>query len=167
MAGLTRGDRVFVDTNVIIEACRLKCFKAVVEAFSIEATGECVAEAATGDFTRPGYVAVDTQVLRERVVVHQVTRKQMATAALRSMRFRHIDRGEQELLAAALNASGALFVSTADKATIYAAHELGFIDRTISLEEVASFVGMNCAFKGHYTRKFLSTLRTTIQLEEF
>lgn len=55
--------RVFVDTNVILEAFRVGCWSSLATTFSIETVEKCVEEALTGDPTDPRHVAVDRDVL--------------------------------------------------------------------------------------------------------
>jgi hypothetical protein len=49
--------RVFVDTNVILETFRTNCWKAICDRFSVETVAAVVAESLAGDPTEPGYVA--------------------------------------------------------------------------------------------------------------
>jgi len=56
---MTKGDIVLTDTNVIIEAHRTKCWRAVVNAFKVETVEKCCEEAATGDKRRADYVVID------------------------------------------------------------------------------------------------------------
>ena len=57
---MTRGDMV-LDTNVIIEAHRTKCWGAVVNAFKVETVEKCCEEAATGDKRRADYVVINVE----------------------------------------------------------------------------------------------------------
>ncbi|MGH9961543.1 MAG: hypothetical protein ACREBC_31190, partial [Pyrinomonadaceae bacterium] len=61
---MQRGKPVLVDTNIIIEAFRTRCWKAVTAHFSVETVETCYEEALTGDPLRPGYVQVDANELR-------------------------------------------------------------------------------------------------------
>jgi hypothetical protein len=55
---MNRGDIVLMDTNVIIEAHRTKCWGAVENAFKVETVEKCCEEAATGDKRRADYVVI-------------------------------------------------------------------------------------------------------------
>ncbi|MBO4123014.1 hypothetical protein J5T34_19995 [Cupriavidus gilardii] len=44
--------RVFVDTNIILEAFRTGCWAAICERYAIETVEKCVEEALTGDLSR-------------------------------------------------------------------------------------------------------------------
>jgi len=48
------GKRVFVDTNVIIEAHRVGCWNALCGSFSIETVEKCLQEATSGHSDKPG-----------------------------------------------------------------------------------------------------------------
>jgi len=66
--------RIFVDTNVIIEAFRAKCWKAICGRYSVETVSSVVSEALAGDPEEPGYVVVDEGEQRSGLsVVHDVT----------------------------------------------------------------------------------------------
>ncbi len=56
--------RVFVDTNVIIEAFRTHCWSAICGRYAVETVTSVVAEALAGDPSEPGYVVVDEGPLR-------------------------------------------------------------------------------------------------------
>jgi hypothetical protein len=67
---IARGDIVLLDTNVIIEAHRVNCWKSMMRVFRLETVEECCVELATGDRRRPGYQVVDVEVLRTQMTVH-------------------------------------------------------------------------------------------------
>ena len=56
-------DRVFVDTNVILEAFRTGCWAAICERYAVETVEKCIEEALTGDPTEPGRVDVPAEDL--------------------------------------------------------------------------------------------------------
>lgn len=162
---LHRGQRVLVETNVIIEAHRTGCWNALVGYFSVETTDMCCTEAASGNPHEPGYVPVDTERLRKAVKIHQVTPPQMAQAALRAAGMSRNDDGERELLAFAAAEAAPVVLSCSDRRAVIVGRELGLLDRFISLEELAEAVGARCHFKTHYTKKWLSQLRTDLELD--
>jgi hypothetical protein len=59
---MVKGQIVLLDTNVIIEAFRTRCWRAIVNTFKIETVEKCCEEAATGDKRQPGYVEVDVEL---------------------------------------------------------------------------------------------------------
>ncbi len=75
---MTRGDIVLMDTNVIIEAYRTRCWGALVNTFKVETVEKCWEEAATGDKRRAGYVVIDVEVMKTSVLIHPVTLMELA-----------------------------------------------------------------------------------------
>lgn len=103
---IAKGDIVLVDTNVIIEAHRARCWKAVVNAFKIQTVEKCCEEAATGDKRRADYVAVDVEEMKKVVVVHPVGLLELAQIETQLAEPDRIDIGEKHLLAHALSQTG-------------------------------------------------------------
>ena len=75
---MTKGDIVLMDTNVIIEAHRTKCWRAVVNAFKVETVEKCCEEAATGDKRRADYVVINVEAMKKSVLIHPVTLLELA-----------------------------------------------------------------------------------------
>ena len=159
---ITKGDIVLVDTNVIIEAHRVRCWRAIVNFFKVETVERCSEEAATGDSRRPGYVAVDVEEMKKVVAVHAVSLLELAEIETRLAEPDRIDMGEKHLLAHALATPGTWYLSASDRAAVRAGNELGFLDRFVPLESLARAVGSSPQFKNHFTEKWLSALRTDI-----
>jgi len=159
---MTKGDTVVMDTNVIIEAHRTRCWRAVVKAFKVETVEKCCEEAATGDKRRADYVSIDVEEMKKSVVIHPVSLLELAEVETRLAEPDRIDPGEKHLLAHALKKAGVWHVSASDRAAVRAGNELGLLERFISLEALARAVGMSPQFKKHFTEKWLSALRTEI-----
>jgi hypothetical protein len=70
---MKRGDRVLIDTMVIIEAHRVSCWSSLTQFFALETAEQCVIECATGNRLRKDYLAVDTEKLRMRIKIHALT----------------------------------------------------------------------------------------------
>lgn len=151
-----------LDANVIIEAHRTKCWNALVQSYRIETVQECCVEVATGDRRRPGYVEVNIEEFRRVVAVHNVSVEEIAQVEVRLSEPGLVDPGEKELLAHALGKTGVWHVSASDRGAVVAGHELGLLDRFISLEALARVLGIKPQFKNHFTEKWLSALRTDI-----
>lgn len=151
-----------LDTNVIIEAHRARCWKALAQSFRLETVEECCVESATGDRRRSDYVPVNVEGIRSQIVVHTVSRTRLAQMEVRLSRPDLIDPGEKHLLAHALATPGAWYLSASDRAAVRAGNELGFLERFVSLEALARAVGISPQFKNHFTEKWLSALRTDI-----
>jgi|GEM_PF-2022770 len=76
---LKRGDIVMLDTNVMIEAHRVSCWKALANAFQLKTVTRCVQEAInTRMANRPDYVEVPLESLESRIDIHDLTEMQIA-----------------------------------------------------------------------------------------
>lgn len=64
---------VLVDTNVMIEAVRTRCWNALTGSLRLETVEECRDEAGRGSYGRSGYVAVSQGDLGRLSAVHPVT----------------------------------------------------------------------------------------------
>jgi len=159
---MTRGDIVLMDTNVIIEAHRTKCWGAVVNAFKVETVEKCCEEAATGDKRRADYVVINVEAMKKSVLIHPVTLLELAELETRLAEPDRIDPGEKHLLAHALKKAAVWHVSASDRAAVKAGSELGLLDKFVSLEALARVVGMSPQLKQHFTEKWLGVVRTEI-----
>lgn len=164
--------RVFVDTNVILEAFRTGCWAAICEHFAIETVEKCIEEALTGDPTEPGRVDVPSDVLIGGLAArHTVSKKELATFALKHSECQALDDGELHLLAW-LDANGLLskvmvLMSTADKAAIVATGRLDGLDALVSLEHLAKNSGAThgqlADLKDHYRTGWLDEIKVKVR----
>jgi hypothetical protein len=165
--------RVFIDTNIIIEAFRTGCWTAVCHKFSIETVDKCIEEALTGSSDDPGHIHIDREALLEGLAGrHQVGKRELANLVLSHPSCHGLDDGERHLLAW-LHAQGLLpdalvLVSTADKAAIVASGNIGWLDSLTSLEQLARKSGVThgqiSALARHYRAGWLDEIRVKIQL---
>ena len=165
--------RVFVDTNVILEAFRIGCWTALGQTFSIETVEKCVEESLTGDPTDPRHVVVDQQVLVAGLSArHAVDRRTLARFALAHPECAGLDDGELHLLAwldgQKLVGKVKLLLSTADKAAIVAAGRLDWLDAVISLEQLAQQAGITRGqldrMARHYRQPWLDEIKVKVRL---
>jgi len=143
-------ERVFVDTNVIIESFRTGCWTAVCEHYSIETVEKCVEEAMTGDTANPRYVPVDPDVLNAGLAArHEVEDLDIATFVFQFPQAEGLDDGELQLLAYLHRHGGpehaGVALSTADKAAVVLAGQLGWLDFVVCLESLARRSGVTRA----------------------
>lgn len=96
------------------------------------------------------------------MAVHDVSVEEIAQVEVRLSEPGLIDPGEKELLAHALGKPGVWHVSASDRGAVVAGHELGLLDRFVSLEALARVLGIKPQLKNHFTEKWLSALRTDI-----
>jgi hypothetical protein len=165
--------RVFIDTNIIIEAFRTGCWTAICNKFDIETVDKCVEEALTGNPDDPGYVHIDRDALLEGLAGrYQVGKLELANLVLSHPSCHGLDDGELYLLAW-LHAQGLLpnaliLVSTADKAAIVATGNIGWLDSLTSLEHLANESGVTHgqinALARHYRAGWLDEIRIKIRL---
>lgn len=163
---LERGQVVLLDTCVIIEAFRAKCWIAVTSHFSVETVAKCEEEVRTGNRRRPGYVEIDGAKLRAGLKkIHTVTDSERARLALALPTSYSLDDGERDLLAHKLSRPDAVLIVSADRAAVYATLKLGWRERIISLEVAARANGATPELKGQYTEKWLSSACTDWMLK--
>ncbi|GBE14992.1 hypothetical protein BMS3Abin14_01046 [bacterium BMS3Abin14] len=167
------GERVFVDTNVILEAHRVGCWNAICGSFSIETVEKCVRESTSGNPDKPGYIHVSENELRERLTsVHQVSQAEIVKLVLSHSECYVLDDGEQQLLARLyadeILPSQDILVLTPDKAAIIAARELGWLDSWTSLDALAREAGVGRAIlrqlRTQYQDAWLSSTKTKVVL---
>jgi hypothetical protein len=162
---MKKGDRVLIDTMVIIEAHRLSCWSGIRDFFSLETIEQCVIECATGNRLRTGYVPVDGEKLGTGILVHPATEAMRTTLVARDPRSARLDPGERDLLAFALSLAGAWLLCAPDKAAILSAHRLNWLDRVVALEEMALVAGLRKQGYGlNHTKRWLREFKTKIQL---
>lgn len=164
--------RVFVDTNVILEAFRTGCWAAICEHFAIETVEKCIEEALTGDPTNPEYVNVSVDELINGLSArHLVTKKELADFALKHPECQLLDDGELHLLAWLyannLLSTVKVLMSTADKAAIVATGRLKGLDALTSLEHLAEESGASrgqlAELKNHYRARWLEEIKVKVR----
>lgn len=172
-AGLEQPQRVFIDTNIIIEAFRINCWPALAAHHKLETVQKCVEEALTGDANRDSHVSIKPQKMVSGLVSrHTVDKLTLATFALEHPECAGLDDGELHLLAwlKQNNPSGLtkILISTADKAAIVATHRLQWLDSVISLEELARQAGVArdriTSLAKHHKKAWLDKLKTSLRL---
>lgn len=166
--------RVFVDTNVILEAFRTNTWKAICHNFAIETVEKCIEEALTGNQLNPRYTPVDRKVLVDGLAArHQVTKQDIAKLIFSRPECQGLDDGELHLFAwlntQRILPNALILISTADKAAIVATGKLGWIDSLVSLEHFAQESGVRHAqiktLKQQYSAHWLEQVRTEIKLK--
>jgi hypothetical protein len=164
--------RVFVDTNVILEAFRTGCWATICEHFAIETVEKCIEEALTGDPTEPGRIVVPPEELISGLTArHAVSKKELATFALQHPECQALDDGELHLLAwldvCGLLSKVMVLMSTADKAAIVATGRLNGLDALISLEHLAQNSGATrgqlANLKDHYRAEWLDAIKLKVR----
>ncbi|ACL05402.1 hypothetical protein Dalk_3714 [Desulfatibacillum aliphaticivorans] len=165
--------RVFVDTNIIIEAFRTGCWTQICRKFSMETVEKCIEEALAGDPLEPNRIPVDKDPLISGLgAAHAVGKLELACLALGYPDLPALDDGELHLLAW-LHAKGLLpealvLISTADKAAVVATCQLGGMDSLASLEHLMKKSGGQHEqinnLRKHYRASWLDEIKTKIRL---
>lgn len=165
--------RVFVDTNIILEAFRTGCWAAICQHYAVETVEKCIEESLTGDPTDPRRIEVEQDILVAGLAArHHVGKHELACLVLAHPECQGLDDGEMHLLAW-LHAQGLLpnsliLVSTADKAAIVATSRLGWLDSLTSLEHLARSSGATRPqierLARHYRAGWLDEIRVKIRL---
>lgn len=164
---MQRGQILLVDTNIIIEAVRTRCWNAITSHFTVETVEKCYEEALTGDLHRPGYVEVDAAQLRKGLRNrHTVSDHESMQLSLQLPSASSLDAGERQLFAHVLGRTDVWIVSCADRAAVHVALELGWEERIVTLELVARKSGARPALKRHFTEDWLSEVRTAWLLRQ-
>jgi hypothetical protein len=165
--GVARKDTVvLVDTNVVMEAVRTRCWNALTGGLCVETVEECRDEALRGDRGRPGYLPVSEQDLARIRKVHPVTPLERVTFGMAYQDARNMDQGERDLFAhayaRAARGDSVWILSSADRACMRAAVALGWHERMCSLGALAAAVGAhpNPTLLDQYGERWLSQVRT-------
>lgn len=158
---LQRGDRVLLDTNVILEAHRVGCWRAIASEFQLITVEKVVEETQTGHQNRSPEQNVDEHALRGSLhLVATVSREQ--TAAIDIEYPDHgLDEGEHHLVAyaATLRDQPAWLLNSPDKGTIRFCSRADWLDRLVSLQAMSDTLGLphGKQLRGNYTQSWLET----------
>jgi hypothetical protein len=167
LEGVARRDTVvLVDTNVVLEAVRTRCWNAIAGGLCVETVEECRDEALRGDRGRPGYLPVSEQDLGRIRKVHPVSAVERATFGMAYADAQSMDPGERDLFAHAyargVRGDAVWILCSADRACVRAAVALGWHERMHSLGALAAAVGAhpNPPLLDHHGERWLSRVRT-------
>lgn len=153
---MDKDDCILIDSNAIIEAHRVGCWKNLLSFFAIETVDMCARECASGKQLHRDYVPVDTNALRKDSTIHEVNDVMRRELIFKEPSAADLDDGELDLLAFSLTLSPeVLLICSPDKACMKVASKLGLLDRLVSLESLARRVGRGSLhFKLNYTEKW-------------
>ena len=157
---------VYVDTNVVIEATRTGCWKALLQTFDIRTVQKVSDEAEKEPMDKDGYVPVDMDLFKSKVTVEAVKDEDVLMAASTAPSIVNLDAGEKYLLArvATLNPD-ALFLTTGDKAAVKSACQLQLGNRLISLQELAERCGQKPKLREWFKKRWLDQVKTEFLLD--
>ena len=161
-------EKIFVDTNIIIEAHRTGCWKSLVGSYDIHIVEKVREEALRGRRDGANYIRVEADELESNVTIHSVGDEQLAAAIAKYHDLALLDDGEKHLLAYAFACEEKPFIlTTADKAAVKASCGLGLGDLLKSLEELGRIGSCVLPLKNVYTKAGLDTTKTEFILDNF
>ncbi len=163
------GQIVLVDTNVIIEAHRIGCWKALAGYFSIHTVEKVVEETQTGHQNRDPEHTINEAALRKTCKhvanISDTQRVQFQIDHPQAV----LDPGERDLIihAATLGVDDVWLLNSPDMAAVRHTHGRGWIDRLVSLEAMNTHVKIKPkeALRENYSERWLSTKRTNLLLQ--
>jgi hypothetical protein len=158
------GDEIFLDTNVIIEAFRVKVWKPLAQTFRLSTVEECAIEAATGYKRRKGYVAVDLDAIRATASIHKPEFSSVVSLTRSLPAGLLLDPGERDLTACAIARPHGWLFCSADAAAVRALHVLGKLGQAVSLEAIVRVAKLNPNVREQFAEKWLSDRRTRLEL---
>lgn len=146
---------MLVDTNVIIEAWRVRGWKALASGHALETVGMVVMETQTGFQNRRERQHIDGAELQRTLrAVHDVSERDRAGLAVRAPDIL-LDPGERDLWAHALQRQDACVLCGPDKASLRLGIELGLRERLVSLEGLWKAVGFTAKnLRENFTAKW-------------
>jgi hypothetical protein len=110
---------VLADTNVLLEAHRIGCLKALCAQHSIVTVRKCIEETQTGFHLRPPEGTISREFLQSSLLeIAEVSKLELATLELRLPSGPYLDDGEKHLLAYALTRSDSYSLCGPDRAMI-------------------------------------------------
>ena len=159
-----KGQVLLVDTNIIIEAHRAKCWKPLCDFYRIETVEKCVEETQTGASNRHPSEIIDYATLKNQLhAIHPVTPLQIAEFILNNKV--QLDDGERDLLAHVATRTDVWILSSPDKAAMRAAHTMGWLDHLVSLEAACRNMNLSTQMlKQNYTEDWHRVERVKLRL---
>lgn len=158
-----RDDIVLIDTNVILEAHRVGCWNTLAGRFKLVTVEKVIEETQTGYQNRSPERTIDLSKLRASFHhIEPITELERAGFIL-SYRGVHLDDGERDLVIYALRLPvvPVWYLNSPDRASINFASSQNWLDRVVSLQEMADFVGYraNCGYGKNYTKSWLNNAK--------
>lgn len=165
---MKRGDRILIDTNAILEAHRIGCWKALCGFFSMETVQRCVTECGEGDPFREHHIPVDIDELEGQVKIHTATPVMIAELAAQSGgAFADIHDGEKHLLAYTMTQANAYLLCSPDKDCMRVGMILDILKWYVSLEKIAEKSGCRrLALREQYTEKWHNDFCGKLRIEQ-
>lgn len=156
----SKGDIVLIDTNVILEAHRVNCWKALSEFFSLHTVIKVIEETQTGYQNRKPEQTIDVDNLKTTFThIEAISELQVIEFDLKAEKSLPLDDGEKALIIYAHTLGKEVwFLNSPDKAAIKYACKVGWSDNLVSLESMIRHLSLNLKdpLKQNYTSQWLS-----------
>lgn len=146
-----------MDTNAIIEACRIKCWRALTSRYSIQTVEKCIEETQTGAQKRKVEQKIDENALRASLsAVHDISTNQRTEAHKLEKTHSRLDAGERDLWAQAISCNDEWILCGPDKASLMYGICNGYRERLVSLEQILIGIGFrpSVAMHHNYTKQW-------------
>ena len=154
-----RGDIVLIDTNVILEAHRLNCWKPFSDYFELHTVDKVIEETQTGFQNRRPEQTIDVGTLQDSFAhIENITDLQVIEFDMGNQEVA-LDDGEKALMIYAHSLSQkAWFLNSPDKASIRYACSKGWSDQLTSLDAMVKHMHLRLkqALKQNYTDSWLA-----------
>lgn len=163
-----QGDIVLIDTNVIIEAHRIRCWNALAEHFNLHSVEKVIEETQTGFQNRSPEQDIEEANLRDSIA-HIAIVGDVAIAAF-NLAYGHpnLDDGERHLLvyADSLDVGDVWRLNSPDMAAVRFAHSQKWLDRLVSLEAMIDRFRIRTRreLRRNYTEQWLQSKKTDLRL---
>ncbi|MFZ3084933.1 hypothetical protein [Rhodoferax ferrireducens] len=162
------GQRVIVDTNVIIEAHRTGCWNTIANYFAIETVEKVIEETQTGAQNRSPETLINELVLRASMRHVAMVTDEMRAKFHESFPLAVLDPGERDLIvyAGTLTTADTWLLNSPDMAAVRHAHVRGWLDRVVSLEAMNRQLKgrLSAGLRENYSEQWLSIRRTRLIL---
>ena len=162
---VTPNSLVLMDTNAIIEAHRIDCWKLLAGHYRMGTVEKCIEECATGNQRTYNPVEIDTKALKKDLNPKKILEKDIIELYFRCADSKYLDDGEKYLLAYAIMVQDAFLICSPDKMCMRIGNNLGILDSFVSLEELVQQAGKHLIFNIQFTKKWLENFRTVLKLE--
>lgn len=159
-----RDDIVLIDTNVIIEAHRVSCWNALAARFKLVTVEKVIEETQTGYQNRSPGQNINAMTLRSSFHhIEAISDLERAEFLLNHSEI-HMDAGEQDLAIYSLRlpAQPVWYLNSPDRASVNFASTQNWLDRMVSLEQMANHVGARPRgdYAKNYTTSWLNQVKT-------
>ncbi|WP_281213675.1 hypothetical protein [Shewanella insulae] len=159
--GPKHGDIILIDANVIIEADKLKTWKAIAGAYNLHTVETVVKEALRKPAQGQGISMTEASLRGSFSTIHTVSEDESADWILSypELLDSAIDDGERDLLTYfhCCGDKKIWFLCGPDVGAMKGLHGMGLLDRLVSLEQLQKNCGIKNKIQNHFNQKWHDT----------